>query len=562
MSAAARRTHLEQFDASVKEQPINPPSANMAQLIRQTLANPYTEQPIREQMIALAARHLHEPDVLAALVAALPQAQNAETRRHLLTILFRVDPSRFASLESFHTALLDALKQERERGIRAMLLERLATAVQQDERIVPVLLDTLAQPATSDEEMTPVMMAISRLPSISVQTATLVLRRARSASTAIQELALAAAEGCTRWDETLLTELRPYLDTKVDRTLRLRIMRRLAAAGSLTIDLLPALSAILRQDPDAEARSAALDALRYLKNWDENALLQVIWTATYDGNASLRSRAVQLLQDAPDLSDEQLAALAQQLGHDDASGTRTQILGALRGRLGQPGLRTAVVASYAAGPSAFDRPELECLLDLLAPYASRDDALRQTLLQSLPRLRVAAHRQLLLEKLLANVRPDSMVESLVAALAAERQPQVRRVLFDRLKPLTVLKHPALTRAYCAELADPGSPFRLQCARTLLGAIDVSSEVLATFEDVLLYERDRLLVRTCLDAYLRPSLPRRFEVLLAVIANEALDLVSRQEALEHVTLSALSPDERSRLDGLLAAQPERALRLPT
>jgi hypothetical protein len=442
------------------------------------------------------------------------------------------------------------------------LLQRRREALQQDERIVPQLLDTLAQPSTSDEEMAPVMLAISRLPSVSVQTAALALRRAQSASTMIQALALAVAEGCPHWDDVLLAEVQPYLDTKVDRTLRLRIVRRLATAGSLTAGFLPVLSAILRQDPDTEARSAALEALRYLQSWDENATLQLIWTATYDGNASLRGRAVQLLTDAPDLSDVQLEALALQLGHDDAAGTRTQILGVLRGRLGQPSLRAAVAASYAASPSAFDRPELECLLDLLAPYASRDTALRHILLDSLPRLRLATHRQLLLEKLLTNVRPDDMVESLATALASEHQPRVRGVLFNRLKPLSVLQHPDLIHAYCAELADPGSPFRLQCARVLAGAIDTSAEVLAAFEDILLYEQDRELGRTCLDAYLRPMVSRRFEVLLAVVANEALDLVSRQDALWHVDLTALSPDERSRLDGLLASQPERSLKLPT
>jgi hypothetical protein len=232
------------------------------------------------------------------------------------------------------------------------------------------------------------------------------------------------------------------------------------------------------------------------------------------------------------------------------------------------------VASYAASPSAFDRPELECLLELLAPYATRDTALRYTLLDSLPRLRVAAHRQLLLENLLAHVRPDDMVESLATAPASEHQPQVRGVLFNRLKPLSVLQHPELIHAYCVELADPGSPFRLQCAKALAGAIDTSAEVLAAFEGVLLYEQDRELVRTCLDAYLRPltgplparkqrqqSLSRRFEVLLAVVANEVLDLISRQDALSHMDLKALSPDERSRLDGLLASQPERSLHLP-
>jgi hypothetical protein len=512
-------------------------------------------------MIALAARNLHQPEVLTALVEALPRIQDSEARRSLLAMLLRIDTSRFENLASFHTALLEVFNLEKERRTRAALLERLAEAVHQDERMVPLFLETLAQPTLSDQEKAAVMAALSRLPAVSPEIAALTLQRARTASAAIQETAIAVAERCVRWNDALIGELRPYLGPNIDRRLRLRILRRLVGAKSLSIDFFPSLRDILRQDPDPEARSAALEMVQHLKDWDENAGLQLLWTAANDADERLRARAVRLLSEAPDLSDQQLEGLAGQLGHDDAAGTRIQILGMLRGRLGQPSLRAVVAGSYAESPSAFDRAELECLLDLLAPYASRDEALRRALLSTLPQLRQAAQRRLLMDKLLPYVRPDDVVESLVAALAREHQPELRGILFDRLKPLSVVKHPELLHAYCLELADPGSPFRLQCAVVLAGVLDTYPEVTAAFEDVLLYDQGRELIRTCLDGYLKPALSRRVEVLLAVVANEALDPASRQDALNHIESATLSPEGRERLDALLASPAGRSLRLP-
>jgi hypothetical protein len=166
-----------------------------------------------------------------------------------------------------------------------------------------------------------------------------------------------------------------------------------------------------------------------------------------------------------------------------------------------------------------------------------------------------------MDKLLPHVRPDDMVESLAAALAREPQPELRGILFDRLKPLSVVKHPELVQAYGLELADPGSPFRLQCAVALAGVLDTYPEVTATFEDVLLYDQGRELIRTCLDGYLKPALSRRAEVLLAVVANEALDLTSRQDALNRIEPATLSVEDRERLDHLLASPAGRTLRLP-
>jgi hypothetical protein len=499
--------------------------------------------------------------VLTALVEALPQIQDSEARRSLLALLLRVDTSRFENLAGFHTALLEVLSLEKERRTRAVIVERLAEAIHQDERMVPLFLDTLAQPTLNDEEKAAAMAALSRLPAVSSEIATLALQRARTASAALQEAAVAVAERCTHWDDALVTELRPYLGPNVDRRLRVRILRRLAEARLLSADFFPALREILRRDPDPEARSAALELLQHLKDWDENAGLQLLWTAANEADERLRARAVRLLSEAPDLSDQQLEGLAGQLGRDDAAGTRIQILGMLRGRLGQPSLRAIVAGAYAESPSAFDRTELECMFDLLAPYASRDETLRRALLGTLPQLRQAAQRRLLMDKLLPHLRPDDMVESLVAALAREHQPELRGILFDRLKPLSVVKHPELARAYCRELADPGSPFRLQCAVALAGVLDTYPEVTATFEDVLLYDQGRELVRICLDGYLKPALSRRADVLLAVVANETLDPASRQEALNYIEPATLSPEDRERLDHLLASAAGRSLRLP-
>jgi hypothetical protein len=513
-------------------------------------------------MLALAAQNLHQPEVLAVLVEVLPEVRDTDTRRRLLSLLMETDSSRFASVEELYSALVEAFENEQERAQRAAILRRLSEGLDQDERLAPMFVTLLARSPLSDEEEQAVTGAVSRLAAVPEDAAAAALQQARHAPTAVQELAVAIAEGCPHWGAGLAEEIRPYLDPAVDRRLRLRVLGRLAQSRALTGEYLPILAGILRRDPDQEARAAALEDLRHLQTWDEGATLQLMWTAENDADPSLRARAVQLQAEAPELAGEQVAALAGRLGSDDLAEVRIQVLGLLRGRLGDAGLRTAVAASYGQNPSAFDTEELSLLLELLAPYARRDPALGDLLLRSLPRVRQVVDRRLILDAVLPHVRPADAIDTVVAAFRGEHQLELREVLFERLRPLSVISHPALVTAYCAELQDPGSSFRGECAAALTGAIGSSPEVVAAFEDVLRYDEERELVRTCLDAYLQPSVPRRFEVLLALIENEAVELGSRQRCLDSIDRGTLSAQEAQRLSDLLAGPGGTGLRTRT
>jgi hypothetical protein len=510
-------------------------------------------------MLGLAAQNLHQPDVLTALIEVLPEVQDVDTRRQLLSLLMDTDGSRFPSLDALYSALVAALQAERERSIRAAILRRLGDGLHQDERLVPLFVEMLAHGGLADEETAAVTETVSSLASVSEAVAVSALQQAGHAPAGVQALALTIAEACPHWGDAIARELPLYLEPRVERGLRLRVLRRLAEARSLSAAYLPVLTGILRRDPDAETRAAALEELLRLQTWEEAATLQLLWTAANDSDPSLRARAVHLQAEAPELSDEQVADLAGRLAGDDLAQVREEVLGLLRGRLGDAALRQAVATAFVTSPSAFAWPELSLLLELIAPYAGRDPAVRDSLLGSLPRLRPVRHRQLLLEAVLLHVRPGDAVDALVAAFRNEHQPELREALFQQLRPLSVTRYPGLVTAYCTELGDPTSSFRTECATALAGAVATHPEVVAAFEDVLSHDDGAELVRTCLEAYLKPSVSRRFEVLLALMDRESVELRSRQQCLDGIDRAALSAAEAQELDDLLAGPGGAGLR---
>jgi hypothetical protein len=470
-----------------------------------------------------------------------------------------VDTSRFEDPGSFYSALLEAFSQEKERSMRSGILRRLADGLDQDERLAPLFVGLLSDHSLSDDESAVVALAVATLPTISEGSAVMALRQALHAPAAAQEVALSIAEKCPHWGEAMVAEMEPYLDLAVQSRLRLRVLKRLAEAKVLTEGYLPALVGILRNDTDPNARKAALELLSYLRTWDENASLALLWTSQNDADASLRTRAVQLQAEAPDLTDEQVASLAGRLASDDLSRVRTEVLQLLQGRLGQVELRAAVVASFAQNPAAFATEELSLLVQLLGPYARRDPVVRDTLVRSVPRVRRVDDRLSLLDAVLSSVRPDDVAGLLVEVFRQERQPEIRQVLFDRLRPLSVVKNPALVSVFCDELADPGSAFRSASAHALAGAVEAHAEVVDAFEDVLRYDDERELVQTCLDAYLKPSVERKFQVLLAVMGTETIDLASRQRCLDSIDRAALPAEQAQQLADLVSSPSGSGLR---
>jgi len=533
---------------------------NLAQLIRSVLGDPRSEQVVQEEMLALAEKNLHQPGVLPALVEVFPRVRDTGIRHRLQDILVSVDTSRITDLSGFHDSLIAAFRQEKEREARALLLDRLGSALHQDTRLAPFFIEILAGPALSDDELAAATRALAGLPSVPEETAVLVMARAVNAPSPVQERALAIAEGCPRWGEPLARAMIPFLGPGIDPSLRLRILARLEKASPKTPEIVPVLAAMLRTDPDAGIRGMALELLGNLAGQDAGVLPAVLSAATNDADPGIRARAIALEKDLPDLPGEQLEALARLLVSDDAGGVRVQVIGLLKPHLPAPPVRAAMLAAYDNRPAVFADDEFGAFVDALAPFASRDPAVRNTLLESWSRLPRTAQRRKLLDSLLPRLRPAESASWSVTLFLRERNPELRGMLFSGLRGLSVAKNPDLARAFAAELRDPGSAFRLPCARALAGAPDAHPDVIPAIEDVLANDQDRELVRSCLDGYLKPGIARKFAILLAVIGNEALDIASRQACVDQAVKDGLSADGRARLADAVAAAGPGILRL--
>ena len=529
-------------------------------LIRQVLASPHGEETVRGQVLELAAGHLHQPGVLLALVEVLPQVEERATRGRLLDLLLAQDASRFDDPAAFHGALLATFRVERERAVRVRLLDRLGRALAQDARVIPFLLAVLAEPELGDEERCATLGALGRDPAPTPETVRLALERTRTAPAEAQALALALAFRLPAWDERVVRSLIPFLDVKVDRRLRLELLHRLAGAGRLTPDDVPVLGAILRADPEDSARLAALRLLALVRPWGAAALEQLLWSAARDALPAVRAEAAQLLAGQPELSGPQLSALAAALAADASSGVRTRILGVLGPYLRDPGVRRSVAAAFGRNPSAFGDEELGALCELLAPYVGRDAELRQALQAAAASLPLAPQREALVRLILDGLDVGQVLPWLLELFQRERTEGIRALLFTRIRPLSLARHPKLVPVLCAELADPGSPFRQECASALAGSPPPAAAAPALAE-VLRHDRERELVRTCLEAYLRLAGPRDVEALLAVVGREGLDPRSRQAAVEALVEQGLPEAQRERLATLLAEPHAAGLRMP-
>jgi hypothetical protein len=302
--------------------------------------------------------------------------------------------------------------------------------------------------------------------------------------------------------------------------------------------------------------------LRSLKPWDEQLLEQLLWTSANDADIDLRAAAAKLQAEGQELTDEQLLRLAGRLAADRSVGVRVAILAVLKDRMRVAEVRAAVADAFADNPAVFDDAEFEALTAMLAPYVSRDEAIRDSLLkaaQSLPR---AAQRNRLLQLILPKLKPELIAGRLAALFNKERDAGIRQSLFDLIKPLSVARHPELVALYCDELVEPSSPFRQACAGILAAAAETHPAIPPALEDVLRNDQDRELLRTCLDGYLKPSVPQSFDVLLSVVGNEAADATSRQRCLDQLLKLPIAPQQQEQLTQLLAGLKPNILRMPT
>lgn len=529
-------------------------------LLRSVLGSPRSEQAIKSQMLGLARKNLHVPDVVSALLESLPKVKDRETRDELLGLVGSIETSRFESVRSLHDTILEVLKTEKDRSLRSALLGRLQEGLHQDPRLADVFLSILAEPVLNDQERGAVVRAVESLPSVAEETAIAALERCRAGSADVQAAAVAIAVRCPSWSDRMVSALKPWLDVKVDRGLRLHILQKLSKAKALSIGYLEPLRLILKQDPDSGARAAALDLLSALKPWNEEVLEQLLWTASNDSQPSLRKRAIELQGEMPQLSDLQLESMARRLSSDRAAGVRVGVLGVLKNHARLPEVRTAAAEAFASNPGVFEDAEFEALVDLLAPYAGRDEKIRALLLKAAESMPKAAQRKRLLELVLPKVKVETAVPSLLRLFRRERDAAIRSTLFGLVRPLSVARHPDLVKLYGEELVEPSSPFRSECATALASAAETHEGAVGFLEDVLANDTDRELVRTCLDGYLKPKVAKSFDVLAGVIRNEAMDTSARQRCLDEVLKLDLSDGQREELEAILSGLKPNTLRV--
>lgn len=524
------------------------PQPNLVPLVQQVLASPTAEPAMRRQVLLLAQQNLHQPGMAEALVASVPGLRDSEVRRAVIGLVAGLDTSRFTDLAGLHGAFLEALAREDDREFRAALIGRLADGIGQDPRIAPALCALLARPDLDDTEAAAVVAAVGRLPRIDEPTALAALAAVRTRDAAQQEWAVHLATRGPGLGQPVADALAAFLEPRIPAPLRLGVLRRLHQARRVPAAARPVLERILREDPDAEARGEALDLLQLLPADPATAAL-LAEVAARDADPALRARAAGPAGESAAAGTP--ADAARRLATEPDPAVRSGILAALRPHLRDPAVRQAVAGAFAAAAPPPDGDEAGLYLELLTPYASREPAVCESLLAAARTAPRPGQRARILAALLPRVRVAEVADRLADLFAADGDPGVRATLFAQLKPLAVARHPRLAAAWCGELTEPSSPFRLECAGALTAGIEESAAIQAAFAEVLLHDTDRALVRACLDGYLKPRVARLADPLLAVIEAQDLETSSRQRALDAVVKLPLDDAGQQRLAAILA-----------
>jgi hypothetical protein len=520
-------------------------------LIRKVLGSPHAEQVIKAQIIQLASQNLHVPEVTTALLEVLPQTRDKETRDRLLFFLSSLDTSRFTDLSALFDAFIHFFRQEKDRDTRTALLYRLQESLHQDDRLAQFFITLAADTELSEQEMLAVQDTLSTLPAVTADIALAALDKHRNAPTLLQAQALSLAEKCPVWGPEIVSALQPYLDVKNDKDIRIRILKRLADAQLLDTAYTPLLIQVLRTDNETYMRSQALSALQRIRSWNGDLVAQIYWSSTQDSDASIRQQAVLLQKEMPELGNEQLIQLAGSLSSERTEGVRLALLELLKPVMRLPEIRNAVAAAFSSRPGVFDDATFNQLTDMLAPYAGRDAEISTLLLTSIKDLPNTAQRKKVLSLLIGRLKTEQVLDALLQIFAKERDESLREILFNQVKALSVVRHPQLVDVFCAELTEPGSPFRVTCAGILAGVAELYPQIVPALEDVLLYDTERELVRLCLDGYLRPGVEKSFDVLLSVVRNEMVDASSRQKALDTLLKLTLDTAQQTLLTDTLA-----------
>lgn len=532
---------------------------SLVPLVRQVLSSPTAEPAMRRQVLQLARQNLHQPGMVEALLAVLPAVREDDLRRAVLALVADLDTTRIADLAGLYGCLLAALEHEEDRGFRAVLIARLAEGIAQDPRIAPALAGLLAKPQIDDTEAAALVAAVGQQPRLDASTVLIALAAVQGRAAHMQQWAIELACSRCELDDAVVAALAGLLTPRTPAGLRLDLLRRLHRARRAPVGARANLAAILASDPDAAARCEALKLLALLPR-DAELTAQIAAAASHDSDPTVRRTAAGLLQagGTGDAAGDALANAERLVVEADPT-VRIALLDALRPHLRDQAVLHAVLRTFVAAAIPPDDAEADLYLDLLTPYASRVPAVREQLLaacRAAPRLNMRAR---ILAALVPRVRLADIADLLADLFASERDAELRATVFAQLKPLPVARHPRLIAAWCGELLEPSSPFRLACAGALCTAVEESPEIQRAFADVLSCDTDRVLVRTCLDGYLKPGVTRLPGPLLAVIGAQELETVSRQRALDAVVKLPLAESDQQQLADLLVGPGAAALK---
>jgi len=516
---------------------------SVEKIILKGLRSKQTEQAVKLQMITLAKENLHKEGMADALTTALPLQNDTTIKKQVLDLLLTIDTSRLLKPTLFYKSLLNILKTEKEEELRISLLNKLANSIDHDERIIPIFLELLSGKALKDRELEIVLNAISNIPVIPQKTAAIVLQKAVKSTVNAQTLALRIAEGCSYWNNDIKQALDPYLIPTANKDIRTQIINRLQETKLLDESFIPLLLNIATTDQNENVRLETLHSLSKFKPLRSDIIIQLVTSSINDSSKLIRQEAIKLQNNISQLNTDIVLKLLTHLKVEAKSSVRITMLELVGNYLKKPEVREALLEAYTNHSGAIEPEELTVYLNLLAPYMSRSKQITTVFLKDVTDSPKIDNRKIIIQSLFKYCRIDIIINEIVAVFEEETDDKLRKELFHKFKQLSLAKYPKLVSLFCQELLEPSSSFRLECAMALEPNVLQFSEIPAVFEEVLLYDQDKELVRICLNGYLKEGVKQNFEPLLKIVENEFFNLSSRQKVLDNLRAMKLLDKEQ-------------------
>lgn len=532
-----------------------------AKVVRDILCSASTEHAVRNQVLELANRNLHDPEVVQALVDSVDCGKDFETKREILRFLFTLQPVRFPDLSSFLGKLVAMLAIEKERTFRIELINRLISGMTHDPTVLPVLIDAAVQPLLNDDEAELLVEGLSKMPSLPIEALELLTEQNVNATFTVKSRILRLLKIVPLVTNRMTQALIAWLGSAVDVDSRTKVLRVLLQARKLDNKLNSILIDSLKNESSVEFRLLCLDILNKTQPWDAPTYAQVIATSGVDSSADVRMRAQALLNDQPEINSESRTALAERYFTEANPKVRAVLWERLKLFFRDEAFRNYIIQRVTeTSLNALEENDFSDVVDTLFPYFRRSKEVKNSLMELAATSAQAGRRESVINKILPLIDFDSDLDWVAARFRKEPSASVKNKLFARIEPLSVIRFPVLVDVYVDEMLDPSSEFRLKCTAVLAPATESYIEkIVPALEEIILYDTQSELLRSALKGYFLPNVNQRFDVLLSVVKNDSLELSFRRQAVEKIQKqSALTDVERNILDDVLRTLPNLTL----